>query len=434
MRMEAEKKVGFGNSCLDEWFRGKMSMLDDRSPVYLFVIPKVSGTIGSPIVPISLAGGSGGSGVITPYPQGTSGSCTSTGLCSFVDVFSPPGPYTVATPNPYWNDELAYWPGSFVLTGNTENEPWQYGSRLYTDVLPYGGTPMISSVPGEYGVPTVYAQDCSGGPVIGSPMWLSCLATDSVGSDNPNNGPTILQNGPIGASSYNPAPPKGRIIFEGYGISNGPQDFITFGDSDKGSKLFSQGGIRPQADAGDCAISNDNAPGAFWGLAFRCPTSISNYISSLPDGTHWGEQLLSSVKNFTVPLALYNGPITPTNKFGFTITVPTTTPPAARTLNITDPGGAASFGLSLGSVSLSLAASTHISAEQCAPTIQGTITGLNSANTLIVTPQADPALAGYKTLTAWAFPTSNTVNLEICNPSASGVTTASALAFTVKAF
>jgi hypothetical protein len=54
MCMEAEKKVGFGHSCLDEWFRGKMSMLDDRSPVYLFVIPKVSGTIGSPIVPISL--------------------------------------------------------------------------------------------------------------------------------------------------------------------------------------------------------------------------------------------------------------------------------------------------------------------------------------------------------------------------------------------
>jgi hypothetical protein len=142
------------------------------------------------------------------------------------------------------------------------------------------------------------------------------------------------------------------------------------------------------------------------------------------------------VKNFAVPLALYNGPITPTNKFGFTVTVPTT-PPAARTLQIIDPGGPASFGLSLGSVSLSLVSGTNIPAGQCAPTIQGTISGLTSANTLIVTPQADPAAAGYKVLTAWAFPTSNAtnnVNLEICNPSASTVTTVTTLSFTVKAF
>jgi hypothetical protein len=145
--MEADKKVGFGHSCLDEWFRGKMSMLDDRGPVYLFVIRKVSGR--------------------------------------------------------FRRVEQSF--------------AWQYGSRLYTDVLPLRGNCN------DFGRARRVrrAQDCSRGPVIGSPMWLSCLATDSVGSDNPNNGPTIFQNGPIGASSYNPAPPKGHIIFEGYGITNG---------------------------------------------------------------------------------------------------------------------------------------------------------------------------------------------------------------------
>ena len=176
---------------------------------------RVSGNISSPMVPISLAGGSGGSGAITPI-GGISGSCTPTGVCSVVDNF-PGNPrfYKVTPSSSYWNDELAYWPGSFVLTGNTENELWQYGSRLYTDVLPYGGTPMISSVPGEYGVPTVYAQDCSGGPVIGSPMWLSCLASDSVGVDNPNNGPMILQNGPISGRLLQPFSAQGSHHFRG---------------------------------------------------------------------------------------------------------------------------------------------------------------------------------------------------------------------------
>jgi hypothetical protein len=107
------------------------------------------GYIYSPIVPISLPGGTGGSGVITPYPGGTSGSCTPTGVCSFVDNFpGNPGPITVTPQSSYWNDELAYWPGSFVLTGNAENEGWQFGSRLYTDVLPYApGTLEIMGVP-----------------------------------------------------------------------------------------------------------------------------------------------------------------------------------------------------------------------------------------------------------------------------------------------
>lgn len=363
-----------------------MLRITSTLPGYLGIVP--SGT---------LPGGVGLDGAITT--TGISGNC-SNNACSVVDTLANATKmYPVQEPpSPLWNDELAYWPGGFVLTGNTENEGWQYVSRLYTDVLPYNGTPMISSYPGPGGVPSVYAQDCSGAPLIGSPMWISCLASDPVGGNRNNSGPTVLQNGSGGLFTAGTIPPMGRIIFEGSSLNLGQQDLITFGDSNQGVNLFSTSGFRPLANAGDCAISADNIPGSNWGLGFRCPTSISNYISQLPDGTHWGEQLLSSVKNFTVPLALYNGPITSTNKFGFTITVPTTTPPTARTLAIMDPGGPASFGLSLGSATIN--GPTSVSAGNCASSTKA-IANVTTNNTLILTPQS--SLSSYKGLAADAY-------------------------------
>jgi len=255
------------------------------------------------------------------------------------------------------------------------------------------------------------------------------VASDSVGKNNPNNGPTILQNGPIGGGSpYLPSPPKGRIIFEGYGISNGPQDLITFGDSDNGTKLFSQGGIRPLADANDCAISNDNAPGAFWGLAFRCPTSISNYVGNLADGNSWLERLTVSAKSFTVPVALSNGAATATNQFAITAGTPT----ANRMLTISDPHGNASFGLSLGSTTITGPMSS-ITAGTCNTPSTGTIPLVTSSNnTLIVTPES--SLSTYKGMTVDAFVSSTgTVTLEVCNFSASPITPAT-VNFMVRAF
>ncbi len=169
-------------------------------------------------------------------------------------------------------------------------------------------SPIVSSVAGIGGVPTVYAQDCSGGPTIGSPLWMSCLATDPAGGNNQNDGPTVLQNG-ANSGGFQTPNPKGRVIFEGYGLSIGQQDLITFGDSDNGKKLFASPGLRPQADAGDCAISADNGNTTQWGLAFRCPFSISNYINSMPDGTSWKEQLTTAGKTFNTPVTA-NQPVT----------------------------------------------------------------------------------------------------------------------------
>ncbi len=382
-------------------------------------MPGYSGIVPSGTLP----GGVGDNGAVVTL---NSGSCSNT-VCSFVDTLSHATmPYAVQEPpSPLWNDALAYWPGSFVLTGNAENEGWQYVARLYTDVLPENGTPMISSYPGPGGVPSVYAQDCSADPVVGSPLWMSCLASEPVGISRTNSGPMVLQNGNVGGT-FNPSSPMGRIIFEGTGLGV-QQDLITLDDSNQGVNLFSTSGFRPQASAADCAISGDGNGGNH-GLALRCANTISNYISRLPDGSNWLEQLTTTAKSFKVHnIVLSNGD--PVTNPPFTITVPT--PAAARTLAITDPGGNASFGLSLGSTTIA-GPTSMITAGACG-TSTGTIPLITSANnTLIVTPQA--SLNTYRGMAVDAYiSATGMITLGVCNAS-SGSVTPGPVNFTVRAF
>ncbi len=382
---------------------------------------RIKQAISAGVVPSGdLPGGSGNDGSIaTAIP----GSCSNT-VCSFSDTLATNTmQYNVhEPPSPLWNDALAYWPGSFVLTAQHENEGWQYVARLYTDLLPYGGTPMISSYPGPGGVPTVYAQDCSGAPVIGSPMWISCLASEPVGISRTNSGPMVLQNGNFGGT-FSPTSPMGRIIFEGTGL-NVQQDLITLDDSNQGVNLFSTSGFRPAAQDADCAVSGDGT-GTSHGLALRCADTISNYIHHVPDGSHWLEQLNLTSKSFTVPLVLSQGAQTPTNMFSITPTTPT----ASRTLTIADPGGPASFGLSLGSTTIT--GPTSVSASTCA-SLSGAIANVTTNNTLILTPQS--SLSSYKGLAVDAYVNAtSSVTLEVCNPTASTISP-SAVVFNIRAF
>jgi hypothetical protein len=107
-------------------------------------------------------------------------------------------------------------------------------------------------------------------------------------------------------------------------------------------------------------------------------------------------------------------------------------PRSNRTLAINDPGGNASFGLSLGDITLEAPTST-IPAGTCTPRIAGKIVGLSSTNTLVVNPLTDPSDAGYKALTVWAFPSTDTANLIVCNPSA-GPVSPRQIRFKIKAF
>lgn len=374
----------------------------------------------------TLPGGAGNNGYIW---QNISGSC-SNGVCQAAENFGNTLGYTV--PASTWRDALAYWPGGFVLTSQKENEGWQYGARLYTDVLPVNGTPFISSIAPI--VPTVYAQDCSGGPTIGSPIWFSCLAADPVGGDSQNNGPMVLQNGVpnVGFTLY--PRPMGRIVLEGTGPAQ-QQDFITFGDSVNGATLFSQPGLRPSAQLADCAIAGDgNGTTGYGGLALRCANTVSSYIDHLPDGANWLEQLAANAKKFTVPLVLSNGPQTPTNP---TYTLSPITPAASRTLSIADPGGSATLGLSLGSTTITFPAMTAVNAGSCNTAYTGTISSVSTFNALIVTPQSSLSTAGFKGMAVDAYvsnPTAGTVTLEVCNAGASSTTTAFAVVFNLKVF
>ncbi len=376
-------------------------------------------------VPISLPGYPSLTGSIV---TGTLGSC-SDNLCSVTDTFTGMAQQYTVNYSTLWNDALAFWPGSFVLTASGENATWEYGSKLYTDVLAYNAGPIVSTVPGSTRGPSVYAQDCSGGPVIGSPLWMSCLAAEPEGGTNPNDGPTALQNG-VRGTQFPLANPMGRIILEGAGPEQ-PQDFITFYDSNQGVNLFSQPGLRPSSQLSDCAVSGDgNANTGYGGLALRCYSTVSNYIGALADGSSWLEQLSASAKKFTVPLVLSNGTQTTTNQF----IISPVTPAASRTLTIADPRGNAFFGLSLGTAAIA-GPTSQISAGTCNSLQTGTINNVTSlANTLIVTPQSSLFSANYLHLTVDAYISSTgIVTLEVCNPTASNITPG-AITFNVRAF
>ncbi len=364
------------------------------------VIRVLAQSNGQIIVPTHISGIGTDNGLVATV---NSQNCNTSGVCSYTDNFGNLSKFDIASP-PFWNDALAYWPGGFILTGNTENEGWQYGARLYTDVLAYGGSPMVSSVAGIGGVPTVYAQDCSGGPVIGSPLWMSCLATDSAGGNNQNDGPTILQNGGDTTIFQTPSP-KGRIILEGYGLNMGQQDLITLGDSDYGNKLFASPGLRPAADPGDCAISADNGNTTNWGLAFRCPFSISNYINSMPDGTSWKEQLSTSGKTFNTPITA-NQPITALSQIISTVktgTAPFAVQSSTPVQNLTSQ---AAQGLSLTGTTTNPIGGNQLGAGVCASGT-ATVTGAASTMTAVASPVNNPLAGSTQGLAIWGVRISN---------------------------
>lgn len=63
-----------------------------------------------------------------------------------------------------------------------------------------------------------------------------------------------------------------------------------------------------------------------------------------------------------------------------------------------------------------------INAGTCVSVLNTPATGIVANNALVVTPMGDPNAAGYTKLTVYAWATTNVVDMEFCNPSASNVT------------
>lgn len=210
-----------------------------------------------------------------------SGSCSSAGMCSFVDTQAAPSSYTVAVQQ--FLPQFWFWPVNAALNSSTP---------LIADSI--GTAPNAVATQGVLGVSIVATQCPSAGVASQrSPIWVTCLATSNNGGAGTSA--TVLQqqdqsnNGP-------PANSKGRLNF-GRSLGSLITDLITLQDSNF-SKTVATAGLRPSNDSGDIAIGLDQAGG----MSERSGTSISRYINVVPTGSNWLERLTATLEAWSIPV------------------------------------------------------------------------------------------------------------------------------------
>jgi hypothetical protein len=208
--------------------------------------------------------------------SGTS-TCNTGGICSYVDPSgagsSHPVPAQGQTVN-FW-----FWPVTYAINS---------GVLLLADEMADGVT--IASGNG-INYPSIIASQCRSAGQLSqiSPAWIDCLTSDAGSPAGAGLIANVLYQG-------SPAANRKGILNFGKPIST-PNDIITLADSN--SRLTTAtAGMRPQNAAADMAIGVDQDGG----IAFRAPTSISNYIDAQPSGPNYQERLTSSLKSFTVPI------------------------------------------------------------------------------------------------------------------------------------
>lgn len=235
-----------------------------------------------------LAGGTGQSGSIA---LGNSGSCAN-GICSFSDNQSASSSYTVRSQQ--FTPALWFWPGNVIVNGGP----------IYVDSAATQGASFVS-VTGTSGV-SIVARRClpSGIPGQRSPVWVDCNSTGDSGAgtvadvmqqhDRSGGGPT--------------ANSKGRINL-GNAVTP-PNDLITLQDSNL-PKTLATGGHRPLNDAGDIAIGLDQVGG----LALRAPSSISQYLDTVPDNDSFVTRLNSTGFVVNTTFNAFRDAVAKTNNF-----------------------------------------------------------------------------------------------------------------------
>jgi hypothetical protein len=244
----------------------------------------VLATVGESAIPPN------GTGNYLVSSPGISGSCSTTGICSFVDPQTQPGNYTVPTAS--FTPKLNFWPGAFVL-----------GKAAKLHINDCGqAAPIVTTT---Y-LPSVFCNRAAitGGTSAPMPFWAVAREGDSVGNNNPTVGAILKQSGPATGS-----PIAGLAGFYGFlntggGLAQG--DMLTFAYKNPFLTLATPG-YRPAASAGDSAIGFDSATGTANSsaqLAVRAPVAISEYIGSILDNGNYKERLTSSLKSFKVPVQI----------------------------------------------------------------------------------------------------------------------------------
>ncbi len=270
--------------------------------------PKVTegtDTITYDVLRVSYSGGAS----VAPFATGNYAVLTGVAqcagaVCGATDAQGTLASYVVADQS--FNPVLRFWPAGLVLTG---------GAIAFLDdyQTDSGNGSLIVSTEGM-NHPTVYATKCYGDVVTGSPLYASCLGTDSVGENFPELSATIMQMGIDSGNGHSVANGlKGRLIFEQSPQASvaGATHIVTLLDSNP-SKTVAYGNNRPPNDVGDAYIGLDNqtefTPQLGQAqLAFGDPVSISNYIGNAGDGVNWLERLTSSLKEFKTNVQMDSG-------------------------------------------------------------------------------------------------------------------------------
>ena len=234
--------------------------------------------------------------VVTALPQCAGLTCTYTDSGSAVT-----SSYAVSLSGSF-QPTMTYWPGDVVLGGTVP-------SLVYMDSVP----PTVNATQGILGGPVVYTTRCGGD----EGTWVGCAADAGYAGNSLAVNPATLYGNVMGNPATQIQNPKGRLNFYNLnGNAYGGTGIITLWDSNPG-KTLATAGHRPAMDSADTYLANDNAAQGFSNsqvqLAIGAPVSISEYVNSLPDNTHWLERLSASLKEFNVP-----------TKFDTTVTFPFT--------------------------------------------------------------------------------------------------------------
>lgn len=219
----------------------------------------------------------------------TRASACGNGVCTLTDTQAALSSYTVA--NPSYIPLLDFWPGNVILGSNQDSNN-VFNAATATVAKASTGFVTLTGL----WMPAVHALSCA--PFSSwTPMWVTCLGSTYPPQTFYEQGATVLAVKPTldGGLRTNL---KGRLNFSTLGT--GPGHIITLSDSNF-QKTIATANNRPTNDVSDAYIGYDttNSGGAgSVGIALGAPSSISQYIGNVGDGTNWKERLTASLKEF----------------------------------------------------------------------------------------------------------------------------------------
>ncbi len=228
--------------------------------------------------------------VATNIPAATA--CTPN-LCSFTDTNAPLASYSVGTG---YFPRISYWPGAIFLGSNQDTTNIASGPGSYSGNSMQG---INTVTPGGFNNIAFEGVDGTGGSLNGGA--ITRVNSNVTGAD-----PAALLL-PATNLGSNTKGIKGRLNFGSSQPFRGPTDFITLVDSNtpKTNATFNN---RPANDAADAAVCLDQFRGFDnSGICMRAPSSVSNYINSVPDNVNWKERLTATQKSFAVPVVIAPG-------------------------------------------------------------------------------------------------------------------------------